>query len=124
MVKSGQNILELSKVTSNQHDRKAFFPQQSMNTFMKKPSKTTYFIQSSIAEIVSSVLCNSNNDSNNWMTQFIVVKEDLVDHYNGPINFLKDNDDLFKTTIKNMKQFKLVVCLLAREIRFQACSGI
>jgi hypothetical protein len=122
MVKSGQNILELIKVTSNQHDRKAFFAQQSMNTCMKKASKTTYFIESSIAEIVSSVLCNSNNDSNNWMTQLIVVEEDLVDAYNEQINFLKDNDDLFKTRIKNMKQFKLFVCLLARGIRFQACS--
>ena len=103
MVKSGQNILELSKVTSNQHDMKAFFPQQSLNTFMKIPSKTTYFIESSIAEIVSSVLCNSNNDSNNWMKVLIIVEEDLVDPYNGPINFLKDNDDMFKTIIKNMK---------------------
>ena len=74
-----------------------------MNTFMKIPSKTTYFIQSSIAEIVSSVLCNYSNNSNNWMKVLIIVEEDLVDHYNGPINFLKDNDDMFKTIIKNMK---------------------
>ena len=95
-----------------------------MNTFMKIPSKTTYFIQSSIAEIVSSVLCNYSNNSNNWMKVLIIVEEDLVDHYNGPINFLKDNYGLIKTIIKDMKQFKLVACLLAREIRFQACSGI
>ena len=47
-----------------------------------------------------------------------------MDAYNGQINFLKDNTDLFKTVIKNMKQFNLVVCLLARGISFQACSGI
>jgi hypothetical protein len=85
---------------------------------MKKDSKTTYFIGSSIVQIVSSVLCNSSNDSSNWMKQFIVVEEDLVDAYNGRINFLKDNGDLFKTKIKNMKQFHLVVCLLARGISF------
>ena len=47
-----------------------------------------------------------------------------MDAYNGQINFFKDNDDLFKTEIKNMKQFNLVVCLLARGISFRACSGV
>ena len=103
---------------------KAFFAQQITNAFMKKASKTTYFIESSIVEIVSSVQCNSRNNNNNWMKQFIVVEEDLVDAYNGQINFLKDNTDLFKTVIKNMKKFNLVVCLLARGISFQACSGV
>ena len=103
---------------------KAFFAQQITNAFMKKASKTTYFIESSIVEIISSVLCNSSNISNNWMKQFVVVEEDLVDAYNGQINFLKDNGDLFKAVNKHMKQFNLVVCLLARGISFQACSGI
>jgi hypothetical protein len=58
------------------------------------------------------------------MKEFIVVKEDLVDAYNGQINFLKDNGDQFKTVMKNIKQFNLVVCLLARGISFQACSGV
>jgi hypothetical protein len=58
------------------------------------------------------------------MKQFILVEEDLVDAYNGQINFLKHNDDLFKTEIKNTKQFNLVVCHLARGISFQACSGV
>ena len=53
-----------------------------------------------------------------------IVEEDLVDAYNGQINFLKDNDDLLKTIIKNMIQFNLAVCLLATGISFQACSGI
>ena len=44
-----------------------------------------------------------------------------MDAYNGQIYFLKDNDDLFKTIIKNMKQFNLVVCLLARGMRLWAC---
>ena len=57
--------LDLIKVTSNWHDMKAFFPQQIMNAFMKKASKTTYFIEPRIVEIISSVLCNSSNDSNN-----------------------------------------------------------
>jgi hypothetical protein len=96
--------LELIKVTSNQHDIKSFFAKQSINAFMKKANKTSYFIASSIVEIVSSVLCNSSNDSNNWVKQFIVVDEDLVDAFNGQINFLKHNDDLFNTVIKNMKQ--------------------
>ena len=85
---------------------------------MKKASKTTYFIESSNVVIVSSILCNSSNNSNNWMKQFIVVEEDLVDAYNGQINFLKDNEDLFKTIIKDLNQFNLVVCLLASGISF------
>ena len=52
------------------------------------------------------------------MKQFNVVEEDLVDAYNGQIYFLKDNDDLFKTIIKNMKQFNLAVCLFARGVSF------
>ena len=52
------------------------------------------------------------------MKQFVVVEEDLVDAYNGQINFLKDNGDLFKAVNKHMKQFNLVVCLLARGISF------
>jgi hypothetical protein len=67
---------------------------------MKKVSKTIYLIESSIVEIASSVLCYSSNNSNNWMKQFIVVEGDLVDAYNGQIDFLKDSDDLFKTIIK------------------------
>ena len=47
-----------------------------------------------------------------------------MDAYNGQINYLKDNHDLVKTTIKNMKQFDLVVCLLARQISFQVCNGV
>jgi glutamate synthase domain-containing protein 1 len=58
------------------------------------------------------------------MKQFIVVEEDLVDAHNGQINFLKHNNDLIKTEIKNMKQFNLVDCLLATGISFQACSGV
>ena len=57
--------LELSKVTSNWQDMKAFVAQQSINAFMKKASKTTYFIESSIVEILSLVLCHSSNDCNN-----------------------------------------------------------
>jgi hypothetical protein len=79
---------------------KTFFAQQSINAFMKKASKTTYLIESSIVAIASSVLCNSSNNCNNWMKQFIVVEEDLLDAYNGQINFLKDNDELLKTLIK------------------------
>jgi hypothetical protein len=70
---------------------------QSINAFMKEASKTTYFMESSIVEIVSSVLCNSSYGSNNWMKQFIVVEEDLVDAYNEQIKF---HHDLFKTISK------------------------
>jgi hypothetical protein len=95
-----------------------------MKAFLKKASKTAYFIESSILEIVSSVLHNSSNNSNHWMKQFILVEEDVVDAYNGQINFLNKNDDLFKAIIKNMKQFNLAVCLLARGISCWACSSV
>ena len=52
------------------------------------------------------------------MKEIIVVEEDLVDAYKGQINFLKDSDGLFKTIIKNMKQFNLAVCLFARGVSF------
>jgi hypothetical protein len=55
------------------------------------------------------------------MKQFIVVEEDLVEAYNGQINF---HDDLFKAIIENMKQFNLAVCLLARGETFSAYSGV
>ena len=101
--KKWAEYLDLIKATSNQNDMKAFFAQQSINAYMKKASKTNYFIEASIVEIISSVLCNFRNKSNNWVKQFVVVEEDLVDAYNGQINFLKDNGDLFKTVNKHMK---------------------
>ena len=93
------------KVTNNWHDVDTYFVQQIMNACTKKSRKTTYFIESSIVEIDSSVLCNSSGNGNNWMKQFIIVDKDLVDAYNWQINFLTNNHDLFKTIIKNTKLF-------------------
>ena len=116
--------LDLKQITKNQDVLKGFFVQKSIGAFMKKASGSTFLIESNVVEIVKSILCNSNGDGNNWTQQFIVVEEDLIEIYNGQMDYLYENDWLYKIVVKNLKQFNLVVRLLARGISFRACCGI
>jgi hypothetical protein len=102
--------------------RNEFFVQRTINSFLQPVGKSLFIIDKSIVECISSILCNSEGAGSNWMNQYIVIDDDVLESVNVASDFQLTSDQDFVIEIRNLKQFDFIVQALATSASFRVIN--